>query len=236
MKAARSISGKTAGVALAVAVASSVASPAASASTTPLTKAQAREIAKYINVRAADYSGFKVHPYQSSKGAKATEQKYDDCAGVEPHFVRAHSDSYDNGRGALFSSVTKFVASRAAAKHDDRLMASQRARDCFKQELMDIAKAVNAKDTTVTVTPVSETPVEGLDAIYAMKYTATFTVLGYHGKLHGWSVGFSRGNVEVALNEIGTMDVPRANLNNALGRLFTRLKGKAPTKGLPVRH
>jgi hypothetical protein len=225
----------TAGIVLAAAVASSVALTAASASTAPLTKDKARHIAKNINVKASDYSGFKVHPYQSSKGAKATEAKYDDCVGVANPFVRVHSDSYDNGRGALFSSVTKFVSSRAVAKHDDQLLASQNSRDCFKQELMDIAKAVNAQDTKVTVTAVDEAPVAGMDAVYAMKYTATFTVLGYHGKLHGWSVGFSRGNAEVTLNEIGTMDVPRANLNNALGRLFSRLTDKVPAKGLAVR-
>ncbi|HVT64466.1 MAG TPA: hypothetical protein VHD81_04890 [Mycobacteriales bacterium] len=234
MKSARSNVGKVAGVVLAAAVASSVALPASAS--TPLTKAHARNIAKHINVKSSDYPGFKVHPYQSSKGAKATEKKYDGCVGFAPAFVRAHSDSYDNGKGALFSSVTEFVSSRAVAQHDDELAASQKARDCFKQELMDIAKAVNASDTQVTVSPESEAPVAGMDAIYAMKYTATFTVIGYHGTLHGWSVGFSRGNVEVSLNEIGTMDVPRANLNNALATLQARLTAKIPADGRPVKQ
>ncbi len=227
---------RVAGVLLAAAVASSVALPAASAGTSPLTKKQARHVANYINVKPGDYSGFKVHPYQSSKGAKATEQKYDACVGLASPFVRVHSDSYDNGRGGVFSSITKFVSSRSVAQHDDQLMDSQQARDCWKQELQDIAKAVNAKDVKITVTPVDEPSVNGMDAVYAYKYTATFTVLSYSGTLHGWSVGFSRGNVEVVLNEIGTMDVPRANLNNALGRLQSRLTDKVPAKGLAVRQ
>jgi hypothetical protein len=234
MKSVGSRVGKVAGVALAAAVMSSVAMPASAS--TPLTKTHARHIAKHINVHDYDYSGFKVHPYQSSKGAKATEQTYDECVGLASPFVRVHSDAYDNGRGGVFSSVTEFVSSRAAARHDDKLAASRRARNCFKQELMSIAKAVNAQDTKVTVTPETEAAVNGLDAIYAMKYTATFTVLGYHGTLHGWSVGFSRGNVEVNLNEIGTMDVPRANLDNALNRLFNRLEDSVPAAGLPVKH
>jgi len=236
MNPARSIGGKAAGVVLAAAVASSFALPAASASSAPLTKARAHKLAKHINLDASNFRGFKVHAYQSSKGAKATEKKYAACVGLAPVFAKAHSDAYDNGKGGIFSSVTEFVSSRSAARHDAKRAASQRARDCLKQEMTDVAKAVSAQDTKVTVTPVTEAAVAGIDAIYSVKYTATFTILGYHGTLHGWSIGISRGNAEVSLNEIGTMDVPRANLSNALSTLITRVKNKVPAKGLPVKH
>jgi hypothetical protein len=221
---------------LAAAVASSVALPTASASASRMTKAQARTVAKHVNLTSADFRGFKVHPYQSSKGAKATQKQYAECLGLAPVFARAHSDAFDNGRGGIFSSVTELVKSRAAAKRDSQLAASARARQCLQQELKSIAAAVNAKDTKITVSPVTEAPIAGLDAIYAVKYTATFTILGYHGTLHGWSIGFSRGNLEVSLNEIGTMDVPRQNLNNALATLVARAKSQVPEGGLRVRR
>jgi hypothetical protein len=201
-----------------------------------MSKAQARTVAKHINLRSADFRGFKVHPYQSSEGAKKMQKQYDECVGLASPFARKHSDAFDNGRGGIFSSVTELVRSRAAAKRDSRLAASGRARQCLEQELKDVAAAANAKDTKITVTPVTESPVAGVDAIYAVKYTATFTVLGYHGTLHGWSIGFSRGNLEVSLNEIGTMDVPRPNLNNALATLIARAKSQVPATGLRVRR
>jgi hypothetical protein len=236
MKPTRSNVRTIAGVVLATAVVSSGALPAASANPAARTKAQARAVAKDVNLRSSDFRGFKVHPYQSSKGAKATDKRYAECVGFAPVFAKAHSDAFDNGRGGIFSSVTEIVSSRRAARHDSQLAASQRARDCLKREITDIAKAVNAKDVKVTVAPEAEAAVEGIDSIYGVKYTAVFTVLGYHGTLHGWSIGLARGNTEVSLNEVGTMDVPRANLDNALSALIGRVEGKVPTKGLPVRH
>jgi hypothetical protein len=236
MNSTRSKSIQLAGVVLAAAVAGSVAMPSASASASPRTKSQARTITKHINVRHLDFPGYKVHPYQSSKGAKTTEQNFHNCVGLAPVFAERHSDSYDDGHGAIYSSVTEFVSSRKVAKHDSALAGSAQGRDCLKQELMSIAAAVGSKDTQVTVTPVTETPVDGVDAIYAAKWSATYSVYGFKGTLYGWAIGFSRGNVEATLSEIGTANVPASKLDAPLATVIERAKRQVPTNGLPVAH
>jgi hypothetical protein len=161
-------------------------------------------------------------------------KKFNKCAGLATPFAQANSDSFDNGNGAIYSSVAEFVSTRAVAKHDDGQAASAQARQCLKQELADAASAVGATQADVTLTPVSESPVAGLDAIYGLQYTVTFTVFGYHGTLHGWDIGFSRGNAEVSLNEIGTANVPAANLHAPLTTLIARAKNRVPAGGLSI--
>jgi hypothetical protein len=221
-------------VVLAAAVASGAAMPAASAHAATLTKAHAKTIAKRINFHAADFPGYKVHPYQSSKAGTAMAKKFNACAGLATPFAQANSATFDNGSGALYSSVTEFVSSRATAKRDVQRAATAKTRRCLKQELATVSQEAGATNSTVTLTPITETPVEGLDAISGLQYTVTFTIFGFSGTLHGWDINFSRGNSEVSLNEVGTANVPEANLHAPLATLVARAEQKVPAAGLKV--
>ncbi|HVV75092.1 MAG TPA: hypothetical protein VHC43_03575 [Mycobacteriales bacterium] len=236
MRSIRPPGGPTTTLFLAAVVAAGVALPATSAASAPLTKAQARSIAKHVNLRATDFPGYTSHPYQSSKSARATDRQYADCVGLAPAFAKVHSPSYDDGSSAIYSSVTEFVTSRKTAQRDDRRSASANARACLNKELLDIANGVGSTSTQVTVTPVAESPVAGLDAIYADRWSATYTVVGYTGTLHGWVVGFSRGNVEASLDEIGTTEVAESKLQAPFTAVAGRLKQKVAVQGVPVRH
>lgn len=214
------------------AVAVSAAVPVNAA--TPMTKAQARAVATHINVRQSDFPGYTAHPYESSKDAKAIARKTAQCIGSAPVFAKVTSASYDNGNGAAFNSETEFVASRAAAKRDMARSTSAKARRCSEQALEDAAKQAGASTADVTLTPVSEAAVRGLDAISGVKITLTITAFGFHATLHGWAIGFSRGNAEVTLSEVGTPDLPESSLRPALAHLIARAKHQVPAKGLPV--
>jgi hypothetical protein len=206
----------------------------ASAHSASLTKAHAKTVAKRINFHASDFPGYKVHPYQSSKAGTAMAKKFNACAGLATPFAQANSAAFDNGHGAIYSSVTEFVRSRATAKRDVQRVATAKARQCFKQELSDVSDEAGASNATITVTPVSEAPVAGLAAISGLQYTATFTIFGFTATLHGWDVNFARGNSEVSLDEVGTATVSAATLQTPLSTLIARAKQRVPAAGLRV--
>jgi hypothetical protein len=233
MKSGRSVTS----VVLVAAVASVAALPCATAgASTPLTKAHAKTIAKHINVRHSDFPRAKVHPAPASSDDKKQANAYQKCVGLAMPFAQVNSPAFDTGKGSIYSSVTEFVSTRAIAKRDSHRAASAKARTCLRQELNAAASQIGASKADVTLTPITVSPVAGIDVIYGTKYTVKYSVFGFSGTLHGWDIGFSRGNAEVSLNEIGTADVPVSNLYTPLNTLITRAKSKVPAKGFTVQH
>lgn len=224
-----------ASVVLIAAVASAFAMPAASAKPATLTKPHAKKIAKHINVNHSDFPRAKVHPASSSDSDAKEANKFQKCVGLAVPFAQVNSPAFDTGKGSIYSSVTEFVTTPAVAVRDIHRADSEQARSCLKQELSDAASAVGAKKADITLTPVSQNAVDGLGAIYGLKYTVKYSVFGFSGTLHGWTIGFARGNAEVSLNEIGTADVPEANLQTPLNTLVARAEAKVPAAGLPTK-
>ncbi len=220
---------------LAAAVATTASLPAAAVSHAPLSKPQARTVAKHINLRQTDFPGYTAHPHHRSKGGTALAKEYAACRGVVPKVAEVTSPAFA-GNGVGFYSVTRFVASRAAAQHDSQLAVSEQARDCLKRELKEIATAIGASDAQVTLTPVAEGPVKGIDAISAIQITVDWTAYGFHGTLHGWVVNFQRGNAEVTLDELGTTNVAQSAVQVPLSHLIARAKHRVPAGGLAIRR
>ncbi len=204
--------------------------------TAPLTKAQARSIAKHINVHQSDFPGYTAHPYERTKEGDAIAKKTAKCTGSAPMFVSQNSAAYDDGNGSAFSSVTEFVYSRAAARHDAKISSTAHARHCGERAIEQAAKDGGASDADVTLTPVSRDAVKGLDAMNGLKITMKFSALGFHTTLHGWAISFTRGNAEVTITEIGTADRPISVLDAPLTKIIGRAKHRVPVKGLPVQR
>lgn len=222
------------GIGIAVTMVALSAVPASAR--TPITKAQARAIAAKINFRASDFPGYSVTPYKPSASEKAADAKYSKCVGAAPSFIETTSAEFDNPDGYGYSSGLSFVASVATVKQDERRIASAHARKCLEAELNDAAAEAGAPDTDVTLTPLHEAPVAGLDAIFGYKFTIAVKVVGQEVDLHGFLIGFGRGNAEVSLTEIGTADLPQSATNSALATLISRAKRQIPAEGFALKH
>ncbi|HVT22225.1 MAG TPA: hypothetical protein VHE57_12655 [Mycobacteriales bacterium] len=212
----------------------SVAPASAHPSAAALTKARATSIATAINLKSSDFPDYSVTPYQPSAQEKAEDKRVAKCVGEQPEFVDVTSAEFDNSDGYGFSSETSFVSSLAAVKTDARRATSAHARSCFKQELQAAATEAGASSAKVTVTPVHESAVSGLDAVFAMKFAVTFSVLGQNASLYGYDFGFGRGNAEVSLTEIGSADVPASASTQTLATLVSRAKHNVPAAGFKI--
>jgi hypothetical protein len=224
-------------VVIAGAVIGGAAVPAnAAARATPITKAKATAVATRINFHASDFPGYSVTPYQPSAAEKAEDKRTEKCVGAAPEPVNVSSSAFSDSSGNGYSSETDFVASIAAAKQDAKLAKNAHSQQCLDQELEAATTAAGASDPKSTLTPITETPVAGLDAFFGYQITITFTVLGQQSALYGYDIGFARGNAEVTFEEIGATNLPQSATRQPLAVLISRAKQQVPAAGLPIKH
>lgn len=220
----------------AAAMVAAAATPATASKAKSISKAKARTIAARINLHSSDLPGYSVQSYKSSSAATNVEKAYEKCVGVAARLVDVNSNAFTNSGGYGFTSASSFVASAAAAKRDIRRVASAHGRQCLKQTFQSAASGVGASSSSVTVSPLSEATRSGLGAIFAVKITASFTIFGYSATLHGYEIGFTRGNAEVELDEIGAADKPQSINDAPLAALISRAKHNVPAAGLAIKH
>jgi hypothetical protein len=206
----------------------------AAAHPAPVSKSQARAVAKRINFTSADFPGYTVTPDKETKADHALDKSNLRCLGETAALVDVSSPEFDNHSGYGFSSETRFARSRAVARHDDQVLRSSRGRRCLAQAVKHAAQEGGAPHASVTLTSVSEPSVAGLDAIFGYHIKVVLTGNGRSVVVQGYDITFSRANVEEEFDEIGQADVPLSASNSALATLISRVKQQVPANGLTI--
>ena len=218
----------------ALAVLGMTAVPASAATT--VTKAQARAIAAKINFTAADFPGYHVTPYKPTASDRAENARLQKCIGGAPDLVDVSAAEFDNPTtGDGYSSETSFVASPAAVKKDASRIVSTHAQQCIKQEFAVGVNQEGGSKTKVSLSPINEPSVSGLNAVFGYRLAITTTIGGHRLTLHGYLLGFGRGNAEVSFTEFGPGTVSESSTNSLVATLADRAKHEVPASGFTIK-
>jgi hypothetical protein len=205
----------------------------AAAPAAPPTKAEARAVARAVNLVAADLPGFTGSRAHSTPAARRFAAMLTRCAGgTLPGEALVNLDSPDFARMSAGSFVQQDVSSNVTVVRSPRLAAqdlaavrSTRGKGCLAKAVGQLLRGIAAPGVRfgrIVVSSASQ-PAPGASGSYALRVKVTADASGVRIPFYIDGRGFTLGRAEVALTALGILQpFPAADEQRLFSLLLER--------------